>query len=150
MSDDEPSGPVLTYLKAGPARWSAWDIPGWREDARLRSFYTWFLHPDVGIDLVEEKRALARDRAYAGRLRASLEHLLERQPATLRTWHAITRHDIHFSSEGEMYGYLLDLHAFLFGDRPVPPEDPDPDRTPPPPHWTYWARCTRPTGPDPF
>ncbi|MFJ9611928.1 hypothetical protein ACIRS1_36910 [Kitasatospora sp. NPDC101176] len=142
MSEQTPTTPALTYFRATPALWSARDIPGWREDGRLRGFYTWFLHPNVGIDLVEEKRSLLRDRAYARRLRTSLEYLLEQQPATLGTWHAITGYDIHFYGEGELYGFLLDLHAFFFGDRPGPPEDPDPDRPSPPPHWTYWARFT--------
>ncbi|MFG2825001.1 hypothetical protein ACGFX4_36925 [Kitasatospora sp. NPDC048365] len=135
--------PKLTYFKAGPPVWSARDIPGWGEDGRLRAFYLYFLHPNIGIDLVEEKRALARDRAYAARLRTSLEHLLEQQPASLGTWHAITNHDMHFYSEGELYGFLLDLHAYFFDTRPTPPDDPDPDRPAPPEHWSYWRRFTR-------
>ncbi|WP_159401037.1 hypothetical protein [Streptomyces sp. NRRL B-24484] len=143
MNEQHRTGPVLTHLKAAPPPWNAWDIPGWREDSRLRTFYTYFLHPNVGLDLAEERRLLARDRAYAERLRTSLEHLLEQQPADLGTWHSITSHDLQFRSEGEMYGYLLDLHAYFFGDRPTPPEDPDPDRPFPPPHWSYWSRFVR-------
>jgi len=143
VSEENPSVPALTYFKAAPALWSAWDIPAWREDGRLRTFFSYFLHPNVGIDLAEEKRALARDPAYARRLRASLEYLLEQQPASLGTWHFLTQCDIHFYSEGELYGYLLDLHSYLFGARPVPPVDPDPDRPAPPGHWTYWSRYLR-------
>ncbi|WP_371494436.1 hypothetical protein OG871_04965 [Kitasatospora sp. NBC_00374] len=143
MSEESPAVPALTYVKAAPAPWSAWDIPGWREDSRLRTFYGYFLHPNVGIDLTREKHAPARDPAYARRLRASLEYLLEQQPATLEAWHSLTRCDIHFRSEGELYGYLLDLHSYLFGDRPTPPDEPDPDRPAPPAHWTYWGRYFR-------
>ncbi|MFC6594989.1 hypothetical protein [Kitasatospora paranensis] len=132
MSADDPAVPALTYLKAAPAPWSAWDIPGRRDDRRLRSFFCRFLHPNAGLDLAEEKRSLARDRSYARQLRAALEHLLEQQPATLGTWQSVTRHDIHFCSEGELYGHLLDLHAFLFGDRPTPPADPIPTGRPRP------------------
>ncbi|GAA2750385.1 hypothetical protein [Kitasatospora cinereorecta] len=140
MSETEPSALALSYFRAAPALWSAWDIPGWREDSHLRTFYTCFLHPNIGWDLVEEKRRLARDAAWAARLRTSLEYLLEQQPATLGTWHSLTQADLHLYSEGELYGYLLDLHAFLFGDHPSPPDDPDPDRPTPPAHWTYWTR----------
>ncbi|MYT30818.1 MULTISPECIES: hypothetical protein [unclassified Streptomyces] len=104
-------------------RWTAWQIPGWREDERLRTFYKNAFHPELINDIDGWKGGATDGSEHARRLRASLEYLLEQQPADVGTWQSMTRYAFH--SEGELYGYLLALYEFFYGDRREPPVAPD-------------------------
>ncbi|MFD9124485.1 hypothetical protein [Kitasatospora sp. NPDC059571] len=61
--------------------------------------------------------------AHADRLRRSLEYLLEERPATTGDWWSITR--FTFLTEDNLYGYLQELYAYLYGDRTDPPPAPE-------------------------
>jgi len=104
--------------------WTAWGIPGWHEDERLREFYRNAFHPEL-IDDIAVYRASARNGGpYADRLRTSLEHLLDERPASIKEWWSLTRYS--FRSEDELYGFLADVHAHFYGDRAEPPNAPAP------------------------
>lgn len=104
--------------------WTAWEIPGWHDDERLREFYKNAFHPEL-IDDIEMYRDGARDGSpYAARLRASLEYLLEQRPASVKEWWSLSRYA--FQSEDELYGFLADVHAYFYGDRVEPPIAPAP------------------------
>ncbi|MEV7186461.1 hypothetical protein [Kitasatospora sp. NPDC093102] len=105
-------------------RWTVWEIPGWHEDERLREFYKNAFHPEL-IDDIAVYRESARDGSpHAGRLRASLEYLLDERPASTREWRSLTRYS--FQSEEELYGFLADVRAYFYGERVEPPIAPAP------------------------
>ncbi|AZS72756.1 hypothetical protein DDE74_18915 [Streptomyces lydicus] len=105
-------------------RWTAWQIPGWRDDAWLREFYRNAFHPELIDDIAGWKPNATGDSEHARRLRASLEYLLEQQPADIDTWANIT--DYYFPSEGELYGFLLQVYDYFYGDREEEPYTPGP------------------------
>ncbi|KPC62906.1 hypothetical protein ADL29_16980 [Streptomyces chattanoogensis] len=105
-------------------RWTAWRIPGWKDDERLRDFYQWAFLPDLIDDMAGRKAYVNDGSEHAQRLRTSLEYLLEQQPADADTWYSITGYS--FSSEGELYGYLLEVYDYFYGTRAEPPFAPAP------------------------
>ncbi|AUG78457.1 hypothetical protein CFP65_3669 [Kitasatospora sp. MMS16-BH015] len=99
--------------------WTAWDIPGWHDDPRLREFYKNAFHPEL-IDDIGVYRAEARaEDDHAARLRVSLDYLLERRPASVKEWWSLTRYS--FRSEDELYAYLQELHDHFYGGRAEAP-----------------------------
>ncbi|MFE7785241.1 hypothetical protein ACFU5I_29835 [Streptomyces libani] len=105
-------------------RWTAWQIPGWRDDSWLREFYRNAFHPELIDDIAGWKPNVTGNNEHARRLRASLEYLLEQQPADIDTWANIT--DYYFPSEGELYGFLLQVYDYFYGDREEEPYTPGP------------------------
>ncbi|MFG2819541.1 hypothetical protein ACGFX4_08955 [Kitasatospora sp. NPDC048365] len=102
-----------------------WPIPGWRHSERLRNFYSWPFTPS-GISDIEAYRAAATDGSeYAGLVRESLEHLLDRRPLSTTDW--LHRTGFQFYSEDELYGYLRQVYAFFYEDGGHP-RAPDPGR----------------------
>lgn len=99
--------------------WTAWEIPGWHDDRKLRDFYKAFLHPEMINDIAMYKASATRDSDHARALRASLEYLLEQRPASTGEWWSLTRYS--FQSEDELYSYLQDLYDFFYGDRAEEP-----------------------------
>ncbi|MGW4381709.1 hypothetical protein [Kitasatospora sp. NPDC004531] len=108
--------------------WTFWDLPGWREDDRLRSFYKHAFHPEVAYELDRYKAGANDGSEYSVRLRKSLEYLLEQQPATTKNWLALS--GTQFYDEGELYGFLLQLYEYFYGSREHRPLPPDPSTWP--------------------
>lgn len=104
--------------------WTAWDIPGWHDDPKLRQFYKHAFHPELIDDIAMFAAQATRGDETAGRLRASLEYLLEQRPASIRQWSSLTRYP--FESEDELYGYLREVHEFFYGYRTEAPIAPAP------------------------
>ncbi|MFC8451783.1 hypothetical protein [Kitasatospora sp. NPDC057223] len=95
--------------------WTAWEIPGWHDDQKLRDFYKNAFHPELINDIDMFKASATRDTDHARRLRASLEYLLEQRPASVKAWSSLTRYS--FESEDELYRYLGEVYEFFYGDR---------------------------------
>ena len=104
--------------------WTAWDIPGWHDDPRLREFYKNAFHPELIDDIGVYKAEATDGGEYARRLRVSLEYLLDRRPASIKEWWSLTRYA--FQSEDELYGYLQELHDYFYGSRGEAPIAPAP------------------------
>ncbi|WP_143052979.1 hypothetical protein [Streptomyces sp. 2112.3] len=122
-----------------PLRWSFRQVPGWGEDERLRRFYESCFRGDTIHEIGEFKPYASDGSEFAHRLQVSLEYLLEQQPASTKDWLSLT--GFQFFSEGELYGFLLDVYHYFYGDRAEPPSAPDPDRPPPgnqDQFWTEW------------
>ncbi|PBC83395.1 hypothetical protein SAMN05428945_1965 [Streptomyces sp. 2224.1] len=114
-------------------------MPGWGEDERLRRFYESCFRGDTIHEIGEFKPYASDGSEFAHRLQVSLEYLLEQQPASTKDWLGLT--GFQFFSEGELYGFLLDVYHYFYGDRAEPPSAPDPDRPPPgnqDQFWTEW------------
>ncbi|MEV4559920.1 hypothetical protein AB0K51_23415 [Kitasatospora sp. NPDC049285] len=122
-----------------PLRWSFREVPGWSDDERLRRFYGSCFRIDT-VDEIGEFKPFATDGSeFAGRLRESLEYLLEQRPASTRDWLGLT--GFQFFTENELYGFLQDVYDYFYGVRSDPPVAPDPDRPPPSDDdrfWTEW------------
>ncbi|MFB7662637.1 hypothetical protein ACFC1R_01640 [Kitasatospora sp. NPDC056138] len=128
----------MCEMKVPPVRWSFWDVPGWQQDERIRRFYRSCFGLEM-IHEIDEFKAYAADGSeFAHRVQVSLEYLLEQQPASTKDWLGLT--GFQFFSEGELYGYLLDVYDYFYGNRVDPPTVPDPDRHPPDDRrfWSEW------------
>jgi hypothetical protein len=117
--------------------WTFWDVPGWREDVRLQSFYKNAFGPVAAFELAAYKGGATEGSAYADRLRRSLEYLLEQQPASIEQWLSLS--GFQFFSEGELYGFLLEVYNYFYGDQDHPPVPPHPDRRPPSDDDRFWS-----------
>ncbi len=104
--------------------WTAWDIPGWHDDPKLQAFYKNAFHPELIDDIATYRAQATRGDEHAGRLRASLDYLLEQRPASTKEWWSLTRYS--FDSEDELYEYLREVHEFFYGGRTEAPIAPAP------------------------
>ncbi|MFJ1753661.1 hypothetical protein [Kitasatospora sp. NPDC088134] len=122
------------------SRWTFWDLPGWHEDERLRSFYKHAFSPFAYYEMDRYKGGATEGSAYSERLRVSMEHLLEHRPATIDNWLALS--GTQYYSEDELYGYLAEVYAYFFEGVEHQPMPPDPERLPPsddPRFWSDWV-----------
>ncbi len=116
---------------------SDWPIPGWRENDWLPRWFATVFHANL-INDVMDYREYVNDGSDNSRLiRQSFEYLLEQQPFSIQDWLKLTRWQ--FYTEGELYGYLLDVYNYYYLDSEVWPFPPDPNRRPPEEFWTDWT-----------
>ncbi|MFH8380097.1 hypothetical protein ACH4E7_04030 [Kitasatospora sp. NPDC018058] len=130
-------------MRVPTSGWSFRQVPGWSDDEQLQRFYGHYFRVDT-MDEVHEFKPWATDGSeFARRLQASLEYFLEQQPASTRDWLDFTGYQ--FFSEAELYGFLLDVYNYFYGDRSELPVPPDPERLPPRDDDRFWSEW-RPVG----
>ncbi|WP_110666427.1 hypothetical protein [Streptomyces tateyamensis] len=106
------------------AEWDGSDIPGWAESDQLRRFYRSCFHPEI-IDDLYLARGWARDsRTFAKYLADSLAYLIEQRPVGTGGFQDLTGY--YFSTDDELYDFLVDLRDYVFGNRQEHPIAPAP------------------------
>jgi hypothetical protein len=116
-----------------------WPIPGWNEHEHLPAWFASVFQPNL-INYVDDWRDHHRDNVL---LRESFEYILERQPFSIRDWCDLTRW--MFYTEGELYGYLLQVYEYYFLGSDRIPMLPDEDRAKPESYGPPWISFLEPT-----